>query len=163
MWKVLLNGFPWFSWCHPLWSNSLSCLWDSQSKVTFPFSPQTSVGVVLREKPGCSRLRLVSSLYSVGHLFCLTWKVLLNGLVNMFFVQLWRLFEMPLERWNIALIVFFWLAEIRNWWEVPSIAHFCSLFRAAFGLTDFEIEVRTKICNYLFELRTAFFFPIVYW
>ena len=32
-------------------------------------------------------------------------------------------------------------AEIRSWWEVPSIAHFCSLFRAAFGLTDFEIEV----------------------
>ena len=32
-------------------------------------------------------------------------------------------------------------AEIRSWWEVPCIAHFCSLFRAAFGLTDFEIEV----------------------
>lgn len=32
------------------------------------------------------------------------------------------------------------MEEIRNWWEVPSIAHFCSLFRAAFGLTDFEIE-----------------------
>ncbi|EDO49295.1 predicted protein [Nematostella vectensis] len=30
--------------------------------------------------------------------------------------------------------------DIRSWWEVPSIAHFCSLFRTAFGLTDFEIE-----------------------
>lgn len=48
------------------------------------FSPQTSVGVVLREKPGCSRLHLVSSLYWVGHLFWVTWKVLLNGLVNIF-------------------------------------------------------------------------------
>ncbi|XP_041367333.1 uncharacterized protein LOC121381963 isoform X2 [Gigantopelta aegis] len=30
--------------------------------------------------------------------------------------------------------------EIRSWWEVPSIAHFCSLFRAAFNLADFDIE-----------------------
>ncbi|XP_043565376.1 cat eye syndrome critical region protein 2-like isoform X1 [Chiloscyllium plagiosum] len=30
--------------------------------------------------------------------------------------------------------------EIRSWWEVPAIAHFCSLFRTAFGLPDFEIE-----------------------
>ncbi|KAL4225500.1 cat eye syndrome chromosome region [Mactra antiquata] len=30
--------------------------------------------------------------------------------------------------------------EIRSWWEVPSIAHFCSLFRTAFELTDFDIE-----------------------
>ncbi|XP_031548780.1 cat eye syndrome critical region protein 2-like isoform X2 [Actinia tenebrosa] len=32
------------------------------------------------------------------------------------------------------------MEDIRSWWEVPSIAHFCSLFRTAFGLTDFEIE-----------------------
>ncbi|XP_069084164.1 chromatin remodeling regulator CECR2 isoform X2 [Pleurodeles waltl] len=32
------------------------------------------------------------------------------------------------------------LEEIRSWWEVPAIAHFCSLFRTAFGLPDFEIE-----------------------
>ncbi|XP_077995094.1 uncharacterized protein LOC144448682 [Glandiceps talaboti] len=32
------------------------------------------------------------------------------------------------------------LSEIRSWWEVPAIAHFCSLFRAAFNLSDFEIE-----------------------
>ncbi|XP_041853154.1 cat eye syndrome critical region protein 2 isoform X2 [Melanotaenia boesemani] len=30
--------------------------------------------------------------------------------------------------------------EIQSWWEVPAIAHFCSLFRAAFNLPDFEIE-----------------------
>lgn len=30
--------------------------------------------------------------------------------------------------------------EIQTWWEVPSIAHFCSLFRAAFNLLDFDIE-----------------------
>uniref|UniRef100_V9K7Q1 Cat eye syndrome chromosome region, candidate 2-like protein n=1 Tax=Callorhinchus milii TaxID=7868 RepID=V9K7Q1_CALMI len=29
---------------------------------------------------------------------------------------------------------------LRSWWEVPAIAHFCSLFRAAFLLPDFEIE-----------------------
>ncbi|XP_066276513.1 chromatin remodeling regulator CECR2-like isoform X2 [Branchiostoma lanceolatum] len=32
------------------------------------------------------------------------------------------------------------LEKIRSWWEVPAIAHFCSLFRAAFNLSDFEIE-----------------------
>ncbi|KAH3884183.1 hypothetical protein DPMN_008156 [Dreissena polymorpha] len=30
--------------------------------------------------------------------------------------------------------------ELQSWWEVPSIAHFCSLFRSAFNLTDFDIE-----------------------
>ncbi|RZC33460.1 uncharacterized protein BDFB_003721, partial [Asbolus verrucosus] len=29
---------------------------------------------------------------------------------------------------------------IQSWWEVPSIAHFCSLFRTAFNLLDFDIE-----------------------
>ncbi|OXU17702.1 hypothetical protein TSAR_001147, partial [Trichomalopsis sarcophagae] len=29
---------------------------------------------------------------------------------------------------------------IQSWWEVPSIAHFCSLFRDAFNLLDFDIE-----------------------
>ncbi|XP_071956765.1 uncharacterized protein [Antedon mediterranea] len=32
------------------------------------------------------------------------------------------------------------LVEIQTWWKVPSIAHFCSLFRTKFGLPDFEIE-----------------------
>ncbi|MEQ2176688.1 hypothetical protein GOODEAATRI_030564, partial [Goodea atripinnis] len=32
--------------------------------------------------------------------------------------------------------------EVQSWWEVPAIAHFCSLFRTAFRLPDFEIEVR---------------------
>ena len=36
------------------------------------------------------------------------------------------------------------LAELRSWWEVPAIAHFCSLFRTAFSLPDFEIEVRSR-------------------
>lgn len=35
--------------------------------------------------------------------------------------------------------------RLRSWWEVPAIAHFCSLFRAAFALPDFEIEVRLRI------------------
>ncbi|XP_073400214.1 chromatin remodeling regulator CECR2 [Dendrobates tinctorius] len=32
------------------------------------------------------------------------------------------------------------LAELRSCWRVPAIAHFCSLFRTAFQLPDFEIE-----------------------
>uniref|UniRef100_K1PW96 Cat eye syndrome critical region protein 2 n=1 Tax=Magallana gigas TaxID=29159 RepID=K1PW96_MAGGI len=32
------------------------------------------------------------------------------------------------------------LTEIQSWWEVPCIAHFCSLFRSAFDLPDFDIE-----------------------
>ena len=33
------------------------------------------------------------------------------------------------------------VSEIRSWFEVPAIAHYCYLFRAAFDLTEFEIEV----------------------
>jgi len=36
--------------------------------------------------------------------------------------------------------------EIQSWWEVPAIAHFCSLFRTAFSLPDFEIEVNHHTC-----------------
>ncbi|XP_064634773.1 uncharacterized protein LOC135492316 isoform X2 [Lineus longissimus] len=32
------------------------------------------------------------------------------------------------------------MEELQSWWEVPSIAHFCSLFREAFSLLDFDIE-----------------------
>ncbi|KAI9552769.1 hypothetical protein GHT06_020649 [Daphnia sinensis] len=32
------------------------------------------------------------------------------------------------------------MEDIQSWYEVPSIAHFCSLFRAAFSLVDFDIE-----------------------
>ncbi|RUS81670.1 hypothetical protein EGW08_010587, partial [Elysia chlorotica] len=32
------------------------------------------------------------------------------------------------------------LHEIHTWWEVPAIAHFCSLFKAVFGFCDFDIE-----------------------
>jgi len=38
-------------------------------------------------------------------------------------------------------LFYFCISELRSWWEVPSIAHFCSLFRAAFDLPDFDIEV----------------------
>ncbi|XP_028664278.2 LOW QUALITY PROTEIN: chromatin remodeling regulator CECR2 [Erpetoichthys calabaricus] len=47
--------------------------------------------------------------------------------------------------------------EIRSWWEVPAIAHFCSMFRTAFGLPDFEIEefeeaLQKQDLSFLFEL-----------
>ncbi|KAK0042009.1 threonine-rich gpi-anchored glycoprotein [Biomphalaria pfeifferi] len=32
------------------------------------------------------------------------------------------------------------LKEVHSWWEVPAIAHFCSLFKAVFGFSDFDIE-----------------------
>ncbi|XP_043206117.1 serine/arginine repetitive matrix protein 2-like [Amphibalanus amphitrite] len=32
------------------------------------------------------------------------------------------------------------MEDLQTWWEIPSIAHFCSLFRAAFNLLDFDIE-----------------------
>ncbi|KAM8971847.1 chromatin remodeling regulator CECR2 [Pelodytes ibericus] len=32
------------------------------------------------------------------------------------------------------------LGELRSCWQLPAIAHFCSLFRTAFQLPDFEIE-----------------------
>ena len=35
----------------------------------------------------------------------------------------------------------FLCTEIRSWWEVPCIAHYCYLFRNAFKLPPFEIEV----------------------
>ncbi|XP_059055199.1 uncharacterized protein LOC131849204 isoform X2 [Achroia grisella] len=35
---------------------------------------------------------------------------------------------------------FIGILDIQSWWEVPSIAYFCSLFRTAFNLLDFDIE-----------------------
>ncbi|XP_072171687.1 uncharacterized protein [Diadema setosum] len=32
------------------------------------------------------------------------------------------------------------IEDIRSWWKVPAIAHFCSLFRSTFALPDYEIE-----------------------
>nr|XP_054761333.1 chromatin remodeling regulator CECR2-like [Lytechinus pictus] len=32
------------------------------------------------------------------------------------------------------------IEEIRSWWKVPAIAHFCSLFGSTYHLPDFEIE-----------------------
>ena len=31
-------------------------------------------------------------------------------------------------------------SDIQSWCEVPSIAHFCSLFRQAFDLLEFDIQ-----------------------
>ncbi|XP_018602941.2 cat eye syndrome critical region protein 2-like [Scleropages formosus] len=47
--------------------------------------------------------------------------------------------------------------EVQSWWEVPAIAHFCSLFRTAFSLPDFEIEeleeaLLKQDCDFLAEL-----------
>ena len=44
------------------------------------------------------------------------------------------------------------LAEIRSWWEVPCIAHFCYIFRKPFKLPEFEIEVCVCVCVYLCPL-----------
>ncbi|XP_023233050.1 cat eye syndrome critical region protein 2-like [Centruroides sculpturatus] len=30
--------------------------------------------------------------------------------------------------------------DIQSWWEIPSIAHFCSVFKASFNLLEFDIE-----------------------
>lgn len=30
--------------------------------------------------------------------------------------------------------------DIQTWWEIPSIAHFCSLFCSVFDLPEFDIE-----------------------
>ncbi|XP_055536475.1 protein split ends isoform X2 [Wyeomyia smithii] len=35
---------------------------------------------------------------------------------------------------------FIGLIDIQSWWEVPCIAHFCSLFSSSFQLPDFDIE-----------------------
>ena len=35
----------------------------------------------------------------------------------------------------------FLFLEVHSFWEVPYVAHFCSLFRTAFNLSDFDIEV----------------------
>ncbi|GIX84376.1 cat eye syndrome critical region protein 2 [Caerostris extrusa] len=38
--------------------------------------------------------------------------------------------------------------EIQSWWEVPAIAHFCYVFRAAFNLFYIEIgELEAAILN----------------
>lgn len=55
-------------------------------------------------------------------------------------------------------------SDIQSWWEVPSIAHFCSLFRVAFNLLDFDIEVSNAYISsfpsfwQLNEIDFSFFF-----
>lgn len=50
--------------------------------------------------------------------------------------------------------------EIQSWWEVPAIAHFCSLFRTAFNLPDFEIEVNDQSWM---DLTPSFPFRQTHW
>jgi hypothetical protein len=47
--------------------------------------------------------------------------------------------------------------DIQSWWEVPSIAHFCSLFRTAFNLLDFDIEVIPKKIQLIMVNNELFF------
>lgn len=45
------------------------------------------------------------------------------------------------------------ITALRSYWELPAVAHFCSLFRSVFKLVDFDIEVLILIgvmlANYL--------------
>jgi len=36
------------------------------------------------------------------------------------------------------------ISDVQSWWEIPCIAHFCSLFRLYFDLIDFDIEVSSS-------------------
>lgn len=40
--------------------------------------------------------------------------------------------------------------DIQSWWEVPYIAHFCSLFSGSFQLPDFDIEVSFHFVSRVF-------------
>lgn len=51
--------------------------------------------------------------------------------------------------YNVSNICF--LVELRNYWEVPAVAHFCSLFRAVFKLIDFDIEV-SRLAHFCLSL-----------
>lgn len=88
----------------------------------------------------------ISSLFRILYDSCFKWTVMYSFCYSMwFFFASWSLrfnscegkYTCHPNRFNRLSLV-----EIRSWWQVPSIAHFCSLFRSAFGLTDFEIEVR---------------------
>lgn len=48
---------------------------------------------------------------------------------------------MFIYEYNLKLINCLIYTDIQSWWEVPSIAHFCFLFRQAFDLLEFDIEV----------------------
>ena len=46
------------------------------------------------------------------------------------------------------------LEELKTWWEVPAVAHFFSLFKSCFMLTDFTIEVScNKFLGVIFFLK----------
>ena len=38
-------------------------------------------------------------------------------------------------------------ADIRSWWEVPCIAHFCHIFQKPLKLPEFEIEVSGEVAT----------------
>lgn len=64
-------------------------------------------------------------------------------------VSKWKVFfdQIIVGRNQFSSIHFCFFLDIQSWYEVPSIAHFCSLFRAAFSLVDFDIEVLISL-NY---------------
>ena len=45
-----------------------------------------------------------------------------------------------------VLLTMLFVAELRAGWEVPSIAHYCEIFRKPFRLPDFDIDV-SIICT----------------
>lgn len=38
------------------------------------------------------------------------------------------------------------MEDLHSWWEVPAVAHFFSLFKSCFSLSDFTIEVSHHGC-----------------
>ena len=42
--------------------------------------------------------------------------------------------------------------DIRSWWEVPCIAHFCHSFKKPFHLPEFDIEVCVVCAVYAMKL-----------
>jgi len=57
----------------------------------------------------------------------------------------------------VLSLFFIWHLEIRSWWEVPCIAHYCYLFRNAFKLPPFEIEVSLTFCLRLLSNEISVF------
>ena len=46
----------------------------------------------------------------------------------------------------IFVIFMFYYADIRSWWEVPCVSHFCKIFSKPFKLPEYEIEVCVCVC-----------------
>ena len=43
--------------------------------------------------------------------------------------------------------------DLQSWSEIPSIAHFCSLFRQAFDLLEFDIQVKTFLVTFAMHFQ----------